>query len=135
MKHVHADLLILGFLLLALCCAMVGAPLARVLRRWIVLPLVQLGHHVFLVGAGAVLVTLAVLWAQGGSDPKALAAVAMALFFLLMGGLEMQAAEYVCGLTDEQITEHMPMPVVIGGSVVVAVFLAVLLVKQVGSAH
>jgi hypothetical protein len=135
MKHVHAYLLILGFFLLALCCAMVGAPLARVLRRWLVLPLVQLGHHVYLVGAGAVLVTLAVLTAQSGADPKALAAVATVLLLLVMGGPEMQAAEYVCGLTDEQITEHAPMPIVVIGSVAVAVFLLVLLVKQIGTGH
>ncbi len=135
MKHVHADLLILGFFLLALCCAMIGAPLARVLRRWLVLPLVQLGHHVFLVGAGAVLVTRAVLAAQNGADPKGLAAVATVLLLLLMGGLEMQVAEFVCGLTDELITEHVPMPIVIVGSAAVAVFLLVLLVKQIGAGH
>ncbi len=130
LKHVHADLLLLGLFLLALCFALIGAPLARLLRKLLVLPLVQLGHHVFLVGAGAALVTLA-LAAADGADPRTIALLANGVLLLLVGGVEMQVAVHVCGLSDEKLTEHLPLPVLVAVSVAATIGFAWLLFKQV----
>lgn len=134
LKHVHVELVLAGLLLLAVCCALIGSPFARWVRRLVVLPLVQLAHHVFLVGAGVLVAALVAAFATGTSGTT-LAGLGSGVFFLLVGGAEMQAAESVCRLSDEEMGKHMPIPAIIAMAVVAAVAFGWLLVRQLGAGH
>lgn len=133
-KHVHVELVLVGLLLLATCCALIGSPIARWTRRLVVLPMVQLAHHVFLVGAGVMVAAFiaALFTEQGGSTLSALGSGAL---FLLIGGAEMQAAETVCRLSDEEMSKHLPLPAIIALAVIALIVLGRLLVVQMGAGH
>ena len=134
LKHVHVELVLAGLLLLAVCCALIGSPVARWVRRLVVLPLVQLAHHVFLVGAG-VLVAASVGAFATETSGGTLAGLGSGVFFLLVGGAELQAAESVCRLSDKEMGKHLPIPTVIATAALAAVAFGWLLVRQLGTGH
>ena len=117
LEHVHAEVLLLGPFLLMLCVTMVGSVVARLLRKWLVLPLIQLGHHIFLAAAGA-LIAFFLLPHEEVMSKVVSAQLWWGVIFLLLGGAEMQGTEVVAKMPDEELTSHLGMwPTIILGAI------------------
>lgn len=106
LEHVHMEVLLLGLFLFALCMTLMGSLAARWLRRFLVLPLIQLGHHIFLAAAGALIAFL--LLPHVDVMPTAvLVQLLWGVLFLFIGGAEMQVAEAIAKMPDEEITRSL----------------------------
>jgi hypothetical protein len=133
-EHVHADIILLGAALLFLCLALIGSPLARWTRRLLVLPLIQLLHHVCLVGAGALFALVAAAIVGGGSLQVSATLGAGALF-LLLGGAEMQLGEMISRMSDDELSKHLPVPAISAASAAATVLLSFPLWSELANAH
>ncbi len=101
-----------GLMIAALCACLTGWPPIRCLAKMIAIPVLSFSHHVMLVAAGALPLLLSD--ASAGESMWPVWMVLSALFILLVGGAELQAAIYFLGKPEPRPGKDRAFRILIG---------------------
>jgi hypothetical protein len=107
-KHVDGSIILLGLLLLSLAVLFTDWRPTWLVRRLMVMPVLQFSRDVLLVGAGAIVAVVVATMFDTGWDAR-VSSVISPVSTLLLGGVEMQAGLWYCRASEDQRRKLLPV--------------------------
>jgi len=108
-SHFDPVLILLAAFLTTMCNTLIGSAFVRGVQHLFVLPIIRLGHHIVLVGAGTLVALSVASCFSPDVSARTTAFLGFGVFMLMVGGLELQFAEMVAGMKEAAIRKHMPL--------------------------
>jgi len=134
-SHFDPVLILLGAFLTTVCNLLIGSEFARGIQHLFVLPIVRLGHHIVLVGAGALIALCVASCFSPDVSARMSVFLGFGVFMLMLGGVELQFAETVAAMKESSIRKRMPVWVFIGINAAMVGVTGHFLLKQLAHGH
>ena len=134
-SHFDPVLILLGAFLATVCNLLIGSAFVRGVQQLFVLPIIRLGHHIVLVGAGTLIALCVASCFSPDVSAQTTAFLGFGVFMLIVGGVELQFAETVAAMKESAIEKHMPLWAFIGINAAMVGVTGYYLLKQLAHGH